>query len=209
MMRNSSSSNKIRPFDRKRDGMLLGEGAAVLVLEDAEHCDRRGGTALAEMLGWGVTSDTFHMTAPDPSGKGAARAMKMALTEAGLDEADVSYINAHGTGTLHNDVMETAAIKRTFGERAYDIPVSSTKSMIGHTRGAAGALEMVASLAAMRAGFIPPTINYEDKDPKCDLDYVTDGARNVAPGVILSNSFGFAGTNCSLVAGRWDSPGSE
>ena len=202
MMRNSSLSNRIRPFDRKRDGMLLGEGAAVLVLEELSHCQRRGGTIRANFLGWGITSDTFHMTAPDPSGRGAARAMEMALTEAGVEKASVSYINAHGTGTLHNDVMETAAIKRTFGKKAYEIPISSTKSMIGHTLGAAGALELVASIAAMNDGFIPPTINYESKDPKCDLDFVPNRSRRAPLKVILSNSFGFAGTNCSIVAGH-------
>lgn len=209
MMRNSSLGNRIRPFDKNRDGLLLGEGAAVLVLEERSHCQRRGGTIRANLLGWGITSDTYHMTAPDPSGRGAARAMDMALAEGGVDKANVSYINAHGTGTLHNDVMETAAIKRAFGKQAYEIPVSSTKSMIGHTLGAAGALELVASIAGMNHGFIPPTINYESQDPKCDLDYVPNRSRPASLKVILSNSFGFAGTNCSIVVGCAGLEGAE
>jgi 3-oxoacyl-[acyl-carrier-protein] synthase II len=200
MMRNSSLSNRIRPFDKDRDGMLLGEGAAMLVLEERSRCDSRGGAIRARLLGWGITSDTYHMTAPDPSGRGAARAMELAL--AGIDQNDVSYINAHGTGTLHNDLMEAVAIRRVFGERAAVIPVSSTKSMIGHTLGAAGALELVASIAAMNDDFVPPTINYETIDPKCHLDCVPNRSRAAKINILLSNSFGFGGTNCCIAVGH-------
>lgn len=201
VMRNSSPSHRIRPFDRERDGMLLGEGAAVAVLEELGHCRRRGGEAWAEVLGCGVTSDTYHLTAPDPTGQGAARAMAAALAEGGVNPDEVDYISAHGTGTLYNDRMETQAAKRLFGERAYRIPMSSTKSMIGHTLGAAGAIELVASVLGLRHGFLPPTINWQNPDPRCDLDCVPNQARPAALATLISNSFGFGGTNCSLVVG--------
>lgn len=201
VMRNSSPSNRIRPFDKDRDGMLLGEGAAVLVLEERERCLRRGGRVWAEVLGCGVTSDTYHLTAPDPSGRGAAAAMAMALEEGRTAIDEVGYINAHGTATLYNDRMETQAVKRTFGERAYAVPMSSTKSMVGHTLGAAGAIEIVASLLATASGFLPPTINHESSDPKCDLDCVPNEARPARVRKLISNSFGFGGTNCSVLLG--------
>lgn len=201
VMRNSSPSHRIRPFDRERDGMLLGEGAGVVILEDAEHCRRRGGEVWAEVLGCGVTSDTYHLTAPDPTGRGAALAMAAALEEGGVEPGEVDYISAHGTGTLYNDRMETQAAKRLFKERAFEIPMSSTKSMVGHTLGAAGAIELVASVLGLRHGFLPPTINWENADPKCDLDCVPNQARPAALRTLISNSFGFGGTNCSLVVG--------
>ncbi|HTQ79629.1 MAG TPA: beta-ketoacyl-[acyl-carrier-protein] synthase family protein [Thermoanaerobaculia bacterium] len=201
VMRNSSPTHCIRPFDRERDGMLLGEGAAILILEEREHCLARGGEIWAEIEGCGVTSDTYHLTAPDPSGRGAAIAMEQALAQGGVGLDEVDYINAHGTGTLYNDRMETQAVKRVFGERAYRIPMSSTKSMIGHTLGTAGAVELVASILGLRGSFLPPTIHYENLDPKCDLDCVPNRAREATIRHLISNSFGFGGTNCSLLVG--------
>lgn len=201
-MRNSSLTNTIRPFDRKRDGVLLGEGSAIFVLERREDCLKRGARIWAEILGYGVNSDAYHFTAPDPSGGGAVGVMKLALEDAGMNTADVDYINAHGTATLPNDLMETLAIKRVFGERAYHIPVSSTKSMLGHTLGAAGAVELAASILAMNHNFFPPTINYEHPDPKCDLDYIPNSSRKGRIIKMLSNSFGFGGTNCCLALGK-------
>ncbi len=201
-MRNSSPGNRIRPFDRDRDGLLLGEGVGVLLLESAERCRRRGGQVHARLLGYGITSDTYHLTAPDPSGRGAATAMSEALSDAEADADEVDYVNAHGTATRYNDRMESYAARRVFGERARYLPMSSTKSMIGHTLGAAGAVELIASILAMNGGFVPPTINYETPDPACDLDCVPNEARAMPIRVFMSNSFGFGGTNCSLLAGR-------
>ena len=202
IMRNSSPSNRIRPFDKNRDGMLLGEGAAVLVLESMEHCQSRGGNALAQILGYAISSDTYHLTAPDPSGKGAAVALDSALVDAAVSSEDVDYVNSHGTGTIYNDRMECLALKRVFGDYARRIPISSTKSMTGHTLGASGAIELVSSIIAMRYGFLPPTINYKDSDPNCDIDCVPNEARQAKIDLIVSNSFGFGGTNCSIVVGR-------
>ena len=202
IMRVSSPSNRIRPFDKNRDGLLLGEGAAVLILESMEHCKRRGGMALARILGYGITSDTYHITSPDPSGRGASKAIDAALADARVNVEDVDYINAHGTGTTYNDRMECMAIKKVFGERTRSIPISSTKSMIGHTIGASGAIEAVASVIAMIEGFCPPTINYEDFDPGCDIDCVPNEAREARIHRVVSNSFGFGGTNCSIVIGK-------
>jgi len=203
IMRNSSPSNRIRPFDKNRDGMLLGEGAAVLILESMEHCQSRGGKALAQILGYGISSDTYHLTAPDPSGRGAAKAISTALADAGIQAEDVDYINAHGTGTIYNDRMECMAVKKVFGERSRSIPMSSTKSMIGHTLGASGAIEVVTSIVAIQDGFLPPTINYEEADPNCNVDCVPNKARIARIDRVVSNSFGFGGTNCSLVIGRY------
>lgn len=192
-----------RPFDLNRKGLSLGEGAGFLILEEAEHARKRGGKVLAELMGYGLSGDGQHMTAPDPEGKGAARAMEEALKDAGVSPEEVGYINAHGTATPANDAAETRAIKTVFGERAGKIPVSSSKSMIGHCLGAAGALEAVATVLAVRDDRIPPTIHYQTPDPECDLDYVPNHAREAAVNVALSNSFAFGGNNTALVFGKW------
>lgn len=192
-----------RPFDLHRKGLSLGEGAAFLILEEAEHTRKRGGKILAELMGYGLSGDGQHMTAPDPEGKGAARAMQEALKDAGVNREEVDYINAHGTATPANDAAETKAIKSLFGERAGRIPVSASKSMIGHCLGAAGALEAVATVLAIRDHRIPPTIHYETPDPECDLDYVPNQARDAVVNVALSNSFAFGGNNTALVFGKW------
>ncbi|MEW6264851.1 MAG: beta-ketoacyl-[acyl-carrier-protein] synthase family protein [Thermodesulfobacteriota bacterium] len=191
-----------KPFDRRRRGLSLGEGAAFMVMESLEHAQQRGARIQAEFLGYGLSADAYHMTAPDPAGDGAARAMRAALSDAGLEPEQVDYINAHGTGTPANDVTETKAIKTVFGPWAFRIPVSSTKSMIGHCLGAAGALEALASILALEHGFLPPTIHLEEPDPECDLDYVADGARKADLGIVLSNSFAFGGNNTTIILGR-------
>ncbi len=191
-----------RPFSGNRAGITLGEGAGVLVLESLASARARGAVVLGEVLGYGVTCDSHHMTAPDTGASGAVRAIRAALADAGLPPDAVDYINAHGTATPPNDLMETRAIKAVFGPRAWKIPVSSTKSMHGHTLGAAGALEAVVSILAMNEGFVPPTIHCDIPDPECDLDYVTTGARPAAPRVVLSNSFAFGGNNTAVVFGR-------
>ena len=196
-----------RPFSGNRAGLSLGEAAGVLILESLASARQRGAAVLAEVLGYGVTCDSHHMTAPDVGASGAARAMRAALLDAQLPPEAVDYINAHGTGTLPNDIMETRAIKEVFGARAREIPVSSTKSMHGHTLGASGALEAVVSVLAIAEGFIPPTIHCETRDPECDLDYVRSGARSVAPRVVLSNSFAFGGNNTSVIFGRFREEG--
>ncbi len=192
-----------RPFDATRDGFVPAEGAGILILEELEHARRRGALILAEVLGYGASSDAYHVTAPDPEGAGAARAMRMALTDAGLEPTRIDYINAHGTSTELNDKTETLAIKRVLGEHAYRIPVSSTKSMIGHLLGAAGAVEAIATILALRDQQVHPTINLEHPDPDCDLDYVPEGARRTRVDIALSNSFGFGGQNAVLIFGRW------
>ncbi len=192
-----------RPFDLNRKGLSLGEGAAFLILEEAEHARKRGGKILAELMGYGLSGDGQHMTAPDPEGKGAARAMEEALKDAGVSPEEVGYINAHGTATPANDAAETRAIKTVFGDRAGKIPVSSNKSMIGHCLGAAGALEAVATVLAVRDDRIPPTIHYQTPDPECDLDYVPNQSRGAVVKIALSNSFAFGGNNTALVFGKW------
>jgi len=192
------------PFDRDREGLSLGEAAAVLVLESLDTALVRGARIIGELLGYGVTCDSFHMTAPDEKASGAVRSMRAALADSGLTPHDVDYVNAHGTGTPVNDVMETAAIKEVFGRRAYNLPVSSTKAMTAHTLGAAGALEAIVSLLALQHGFIPPTINYRNPDPLCDLDYVTGGSRPADLRIVLSNSFAFGGNNTTLIFGKYD-----
>jgi 3-oxoacyl-[acyl-carrier-protein] synthase II len=192
-----------RPFDLHRKGLSLGEGAAFLILEEAEHARKRGGKILAELMGYGLSGDGQHMTAPDPEGKGAARAMQEALKDAAVNREEVDYINAHGTATPANDAAETKAIKSFFGERAGRIPVSASKSMIGHCLGAAGALEAVATVLAIRDNRIPPTIHYQTPDPECDLDYVPNQARDAVVNIALSNSFAFGGNNTALVFGKW------
>lgn len=198
----NTSPDVARPFDRKRNGLILGEGAGILLLESEAHFKRRHGHIYGEVLGYGVSSDAYHMTSPDVLGRGAARSMLNAISNSGIEPGQVEYINAHGTATKHNDQMETAAIKRVFKESAYGIPVSSTKSMHGHTLGAAGGIEAIAVLAAMDGGFIPPTMNYQEKDPKCDLDYVPNQAREKEFSVGLSNNFGFGGNNCTVIFGK-------
>ncbi|MBN1574153.1 MAG: beta-ketoacyl-[acyl-carrier-protein] synthase family protein [Deltaproteobacteria bacterium] len=196
-----------KPFDKNRQGLSLGEGAGMMILEPLEDALGRGAKIYGELLGYGITCDSHHMTAPDPKASGAARAMLEAMRDAGIAPDRVDYINAHGTATPANDVAETNGIKAVFKERAYDIPVSSTKSMIGHTLGAAGALEGLASVLAIYHGFIPPTIHLMEPDPECDLDYVTEGARDKSPDIVLSNSFAFGGNNTTVVFGRYTEKG--
>ena len=196
-----------RPFSGNRAGLTLGEAAGILILESLAGARQRGAAVLAEVLGYGVTCDAHHMTAPDIGASGAVLAMREALRDACLGPEAVDYINAHGTATPPNDRMETRAIKEVFGTRARRIPVSSTKSMHGHTLGASGALEAVVSVLAIAEGFIPPTIHCETPDPECDLDYVTTGARPVAPDVVLSNSFAFGGNNTAVILGRFRDEG--
>ncbi|AST00288.1 beta-ketoacyl-[acyl-carrier-protein] synthase II [Geobacillus thermocatenulatus] len=188
-----------RPFDKNRDGFVMGEGAGIVVLEELEHALRRGAKIYAEIVGYGATADAYHITAPAPGGEGGVRAMRQALQDAGLKPEDIDYINAHGTSTEYNDKYETAAIKEVFGDHAYKLAVSSTKSMTGHLLGATGAVEAIFSVLAIRDGIIPPTINYETPDPECDLDYVPNEARRQDVRAVLSNSFGFGGHNATLI----------
>jgi 3-oxoacyl-[acyl-carrier-protein] synthase II len=197
--RNDEPEAASRPFDKDRDGFVLSEGAAVVVLEEREHARSRGARIYGELVGYGATADAYHITAPSPEGEGNARAMRMALTEAGLKPEEIDYINAHGTSTQPNDREETAAIKQVFGDHAHKLLVSSTKSMTGHLLGAAGALEAIACLLAIRDGCIPPTINYTTPDPGLDLDYVPNTARARSITTALSNSMGFGGHNASLI----------
>jgi len=202
--RNDEPEKASRPFDRDRDGFVMGEGAAVLVLEEYEHAMRRGAKIYAELVGYGATADAYHITAPCVDGEGAVKCMLRALEDARLSPDEVDYINAHGTSTKLNDAVETLAIKKVFGERAYKIPVSSTKSMIGHLLGAAGAIEAVATIMTIHTGIIHPTINYENPDPECDLDYVPNEARKKEVNVAISNSFGFGGHNVCLVFKKFE-----
>ncbi len=197
--RNDEPAKASRPFDAGRDGFVLAEGAAVLVLEDLDHARERGATIYAEVIGYGATDDANHIVQPSPGGEGAARAMGLALAEAGIEPGAVQYVNAHGTSTPLNEKFETESLKRAFGEAAYSIPVSSTKSMTGHTLGAAGAIEAVITLMAMEHGLLPPTINHETPDPDCDLDYIPNTARLATIDVAMSNSMGFGGHNVSLI----------
>lgn len=197
--RNDAPEKASRPFDRERDGFVMGEGAGIVVLETLEHAQKRNAPKIyAEFIGAGMSCDAYHITAPDPEGKGAVLSMKYALKDAGINSGDVDYINAHGTSTPLNDRGETAAIKSVFGERAYLIPVSSIKSMIGHMLGASGAVEFIASLLTIKEGVIPPTINYEFPDAECDLNYVPNRAVEKEINVAISNSFGFGGHNITL-----------
>ena len=200
--RNDEPEKASRPFDAKRDGFVMAEGGAVLILEEYEHAKRRGAKIYAELLGYGATADAYHITAPCVDGEGAIKAMRRALADARINPEDVDYINAHGTSTKLNDVAETKAIKAVFGEHAYNLAVSSTKSMTGHLLGGAGAIEALATAKAIETGVVPPTINYEYPDPECDLDYVPNEAREMEVRYALSNSFGFGGHNAVLAFGK-------
>ncbi len=202
--RNDDPERASRPFDKERDGFVLGEGAGMLVLEDLERAKHRGAHIYAEIAGFGMTCDAYHMTAPEPSGRQATRAIQIALKDAGVKPTDVNYINAHGTSTPLNDKTETLVIKQVFGQHAYKVPVSATKSMIGHLIGAAGAVELIATTLALEHQVIPPTINYEIPDPECDLDYVPNVARKATIDVALKNSFGFGGKNSALVVRKYE-----
>jgi 3-oxoacyl-[acyl-carrier-protein] synthase II len=200
--RNGDPSSASRPFDAERDGFVIGEGSGVLVLESLECARARGAKVLAEIVGYGMSCDAHHITSPSPGGLGGAAAMRLALSDAGLNPEAVDYVNAHGTSTPANDANETAAIKSALGEHAYRIPVSSTKSMTGHLLGGSGGIEAVAAVLAMEHGLVPPTINYQNPDPACDLDVVPNQARERKLDVVLSNSFGFGGHNVCLAFRR-------
>ncbi|MDP9247655.1 MAG: beta-ketoacyl-[acyl-carrier-protein] synthase II, partial [Candidatus Dormibacteraeota bacterium] len=202
--RNDDPERASRPFDRNRDGFVPGEGAGILVLEDLEHARARGARVHGEVIGFGVTNDAYHSVAPDESGEAPAQCMRNALEDAGMTPEDVDYVNAHGTSTPLNDAAETRALKMALGERAAGVPISSTKSMIGHLLGAAGAVEAIATLLCMNHGVIHPTINYETPDPDCDLDYVPNEARRAEVRVAISNGFGFGGQNCTVVLKRFE-----
>jgi 3-oxoacyl-[acyl-carrier-protein] synthase II len=201
-LRNHEPTRASRPFDAHRDGFIIGEGAGVVVLETLEGARARGANIYAEVVGYGMTADAYHLTMPDPDGVQVARCMQLAVEEAGCDPTEVDYINAHGTSTPYNDKYETLAIKKVFGEHAYRLAVSSNKSMIGHLLGAAGGVEAIFTILAIKHGIIPPTINYETPDPECDLDYVPNEPRQANIRVALSNSFGFGGTNATLAFRR-------
>ncbi len=201
---NADPEHASRPFDRERDGFVLGEGGGALVLENAEHAVARGATILAELRGYANVADAYHITQPTKTGDGGVRAMRRALQQAGVAASEIDYSNAHGTSTPINDRVETHAIKQVFGEAAYAVPISSTKSMTGHLMGAAGVIEAIACLKAVETGVVPPTINYRNPDPDCDLDYVTNTGRHVDVKTAMSNSFGFGGHNAVLVFSRWE-----
>jgi 3-oxoacyl-[acyl-carrier-protein] synthase II len=201
--RNDEPQRASRPFDKERDGFVMGEGSGILLLEDLEHAKARGAKIYCEIVGYGNTADASHMTAPSPEGEGAARCMKMALRNAGLNPTDVSYINAHGTSTPQGDICETQAIKTVFGDYARKLPVSSTKGATGHMLGAAGAVEMAVCAKTIQTNIVPPTINYEFPDPECDLDYVPNTARELTVNAVLNNSFGFGGHNATIAAKKF------
>lgn len=205
--RNDDPQRASRPFDKDRDGFIVAEGAATLILEDLDHAKARGAHIYAELAAYSATSDAYHVTAPMETGEGAAVAMQRALKDANMTIEDIDYLNAHGTSTPLNDSMETAAIKTVFGEKAYDVPISSTKSMTGHLLGAAGSVEAVFSIMAIRDGFIPPTINLENPAENCDLDYVPNVGRAQPVDVVMSNSFGFGGHNTVLIFKRYTDNG--
>lgn len=201
--RNDDPQHASRPFDLERDGFVIGEGAGLMILEELEFAKKRGANILAEIVGYGMSGDAFHVTMPDETGSGAIRVMERALKDAGVGPEAIGYINAHGTSTPYNDKFETLAIKKVFGENAYKIPVSSTKSMTGHALGAAGGLEAVFSVMAMQENKLPPTINYVTPDPDCDLDYIPNAPRDASVEYVLSNNFGFGGTNACLIFKRY------
>lgn len=201
---NENPQKASRPFDANRDGFVIGEGAGILILEELEFAKKRGAKIYAEIVGYGMTGDAFHQTSPDETGSGAIRVMQKAIKDAGITPEQIGYINAHGTSTYYNDKGETKAIKAVFGDYAYNLAVSSTKSMTGHALGAAGGIEAVISIMSMVKEILPPTINYETPDEDCDLDYVPNVPREAKVDYVLSNSFGFGGTNACLVFKRWD-----
>jgi len=201
--RNDEPQKASRPFDKNRDGFVVSEGGGVVILEELEFAQKRGAKIYGEVLGYGLNSDAYHITAPDPDGRGAATCMKLALNDAGVSIDEVDYINAHGTSTVLNDLSETKAIKSVFGERSKQIPISSNKSMIGHLWAGAGVVEAIFTLFTMNQGIIPPTINYETPDPECDLDYVPNVPRKAEVKIALSNSFGFGSTNATLLLGKY------
>lgn len=201
--RNDEPERASRPFDKDRDGFVMGEGAGIVVLEELESAKKRGAKIYAEVLGFGMSGDAYHITQPAPGGEGAARSMAHALRNSGIKPTDVSYINAHGTSTDANDKLETAAVKKVFGDYAYKIPISSIKSMTGHLLGAGGGVEVIACACAIRDGILPPTINYETPDPECDLDYVPNTPRKADVQVAISNSFGFGGHNATVVIAKY------
>ena len=202
--RNDEPERASRPFDANCDGFLMGEGAGVLILESLEHAQQRGAHIHAEVFGYGSSCDAFHITAPDEEGAGAALSMEAAMEDAGLAPEEIDYINAHGTSTPLNDRMESRAIRQVFGKYAYKVPISSTKSMVGHLMGAAGTVEAIACTKTLETGVLHPTINYETPDPECDLDYVPNESRETHPRTVLSNSFGFGGHNATLILRRWE-----
>jgi 3-oxoacyl-[acyl-carrier-protein] synthase II len=202
--RNDAPQRASRPFDKGRDGFVMGEGAGTLILEELDHALQRGARIYAELKGYGMSADAYHMTAPEPEGSGAMASMLLALEAAGLHPEEVDYINAHGTSTQAGDASETKAIKKVFGDHAYRLAVSSIKSMTGHLLGAAGGVESVATVLTLHHGVIPPTINYDEPDPECDLDYVANKARQTKVRVAINNSFGFGGTNATLVFKRYE-----
>jgi len=202
--RNDEPEKASRPFDKDRDGFVMGEGAAILVLEELSYAKARGARIYAELIGMGMSADAYHITAPAPNGEGAARSMRATLKDAGISPDDIDYINAHGTATELGDISETLAIKTVFGERAYKIPINSTKSIFGHMLGAAGAAELAATVLELNRGMLHPTINLDTPDPQCDLDYVPQKARQADIRCALSNSFGFGGHNTTLAVKRWD-----
>lgn len=196
---NQDPQTASRPFDANRDGFVIGEGSGIVILEEYEHAVKRGAKIYGEVVGYGSTGDAHHITAPAPEGEGAARSMKQAIDDAGIDATEIGYINAHGTSTPYNDLFETKAVKTVFGEHAYNLAMSSTKSMTGHLLGAAGGIEAIFSVLALKEGILPPTMNLETTDPECDLDYVANGAREKEITYALSNSLGFGGHNASLL----------
>lgn len=201
--RNNEPKRASRPFDAERDGFVMGEGAGIVVMEELEHALKRGANIIAEVVGYGSTADAYHITHPAPDGEGAYRAMKIAVEDAGIKPEDMGYINAHGTSTEFNDKYETAAIKTLFGEYAYKLPISSTKSMTGHLLGAAGGVETIVCAFALRDGYLPPTINYENPDPECDLNYIPNKGINKQVEYAMSNTFGFGGQNATVVLKKW------
>jgi 3-oxoacyl-[acyl-carrier-protein] synthase II len=197
--RNDAPEKASRPFEKNRDGFVIAEGAGILIVEELEFALNRGARIYAEIVGYGYTGDAYHITAPSPDGDGAARCMRMAMRDAGLKPEQIDHINAHGTSTPLNDAIETKAIKTVFGEHAKKIPISATKSMTGHLLGAAGSTEAIFTILSLRDGILPPTINYEEPDPECDLDYVPNAARRKPIQIAMSNAFGFGGTNGTLI----------
>jgi 3-oxoacyl-[acyl-carrier-protein] synthase II len=202
--RNQEPEKASRPFDKDRDGFVIGEGCGIVILEELSQALKRGAKIYAEIIGYGLTGDAYHITAPSPDGEGAARCMAMALKNAGIAPAEIDYINAHGTSTYYNDIYETMAVKTVFKEHAKKLAISSTKSMIGHLLGGAGGVESIFTILTISRGIIPPTINYQTPDPKCDLDYVPNVARKVEVRIALCNSFGFGGTNAVLAFKKFE-----